>query len=36
VQAEKQGMSMEEMQKMGEKKANEGKEPSGSSSSGKA
>jgi hypothetical protein len=36
VQAEKNDMSVEEMQKMGEKKAQEGKEPSGSSSSGKA
>lgn len=35
VAGEKTDMSMEEMQKMGEKKAEEGKTPSGSSSSGK-
>ncbi|ETN42056.1 uncharacterized protein HMPREF1541_03995, partial [Cyphellophora europaea CBS 101466] len=36
IQGEKNNMSMDEMQKMGEKKAEEGKTPSGSSSSHKA
>lgn len=35
VAGDKHDMSMDEMQKMGEKKAEEGKTPSGSSSSGK-
>ena len=36
IHGDKSGMTMEEMQKLGEKKAQEGKRPSGSSSSDKA